>query len=388
MPEAFFRKPRLFCPGPTPVAQSALTGLLRTNVYHRTSEFYESLKACRRMLAPFFGSRHEPLILTASGTGAMEAAITNLTAVGDSVVAVAAGKFGERWQLATRRFGCAVEAVDAPWGEAPTEAAIVAGLKAAGSPKAIFLHACETSTAMAPPLERLCAAVRRAAPNCLIVVDAISALVAHSIKMDDWGIDCMVAGSQKGFGVPPGLAFINLSERAWERLSDRPRFYFDLAKERKEQATGATAWTPATGLVLALEGVLVELGHVGVAGCVAHHQRLARACRQAPAAIGLGLLSKDHPSDAATAITLPPSIDGEAMLKAVRKRYGAIFAGGQDRLKGRIVRLAHLGYSDELDVIAALAALEFGLKASGHSFTLGAGVAAAMATLAETGSDC
>jgi len=382
MSQRFFLKHRLYCPGPTPLAESAIGGLLKTNVYHRTSEFYDVFKNCRRMLAPFFGSTLEPLILTASGTGAMEAAVTNLTNEGDEVVVVTAGKFGERWLGLTKRYACAVRSVEVEWGQAPTAQEVAAALSSLKKPKAVFIHANETSTGVVFPLRELCEAIRRAAPDCLIVVDAISALVAHVVEMDEWGIDCVVAGSQKGFGVPPGLAFINLSERAWQSLSQRPRFYFDLETERKEQAVGGTAWTPATGLVLSLAGALEALGTLGPQKCAAHHQRLAKACRSAAAPLGMALLAANHPSDALTAICVPNGIDGEVLISEAKRSHGAIFAGGQDRLKGQIVRIAHLGYSDDLDLIGALAALEFSLKTMGHRFDLGAGVTAAMKVLA------
>lgn len=376
-----FVKPRLFCPGPTPVPLEISTAALQTNVYHRTDAFRQIVLDCRKMLQPFFGSAEAPLILSSSGTGALEAAFVNLTEVGDKILVINGGKFGERWEKLGQAYQCRLITYSIPWGTAPELEVVKQHLRDNPDCKAVFFQANETSTGVAFPVKELAAAVRSVS-NALIVVDAISSLVAQVIAMDDWSIDAVVSGSQKGFGIPPGLAFISLSKRAWTQLSKRPKFYFDLAKERTGQEKGETAWTPATTLILSLKPALEILSAVGPEGCDAYHARMAKACRNAAEAIGLPLLAQSHPSQALTAVRLPDNLDGSALVKLCRERYGAIFAGGQDQLKGKIIRIAHLGLVDQLDLISAIAAFEMGLHNLGYSHALGSGVAAAMRTLA------
>ncbi len=372
-----FVKERLFCPGPTPVPSEIGIAALHTDVYHRTDTFRNDFLECRRLLQPFFGCSEAPLILTSSGTGALEAALVNLTAVGDSILVINGGKFGERWEKIGKAYQCQVETYLIPWGTCPDVNQLVAKIKALPRCKAVFFQANETSTGVAYPVEELTKAIRKNS-EALVVVDAVSGMIAHRMEMDAWGVDCVVSGSQKGFGIPPGLSFIGLSKRAWGQLSDRPRFYFDLNKERKGQESGETAWTPATTLVMSLLVALRQLSMLGPDACEKHHRLLSEASREAARALGLELFPKSHYSQALTAMRLPPSIDGSALIKHCRKSYGAIFAGGQDHLKGKIIRLAHLGMVDQLELLAGIAALEMGLIALGHKHSLGAGVGAAM----------
>jgi aspartate aminotransferase-like enzyme len=328
-------------------------------------------------LQPIFGSKSLPVILASSGSGAMEAALTNLTSEGDEVVTVVAGKFGERWRDLARAWKCAATVVDIPWGEAASPTQVLQALRSLKKPRAVFLQANETSTGVRFPVSDIAAEVRSKFPDVLIVVDAISSMCAHPLHMESMGLDCVVAGSQKGFGMAPGLAFISLSERAWAGLSDRPRFYFDLARERKGQEKGRSAWTPAISLIQSLAVALSEINSLGIDKMVAHHAHMGRASRAAVKALGLELFAK-APSDALTAISVPAGIDGSKLVEHLRTRYGAIFSGGQDQLKGRIVRFAHLGFASRFDVLHGLAALEFALADMGYSFALGAGVQAAM----------
>ena len=212
-------------------------------------------------------------------------------------------------------------------------------------------------------------------------MDGVSALVAHQIPMTKWNIDCLVSGSQKGFGTPPGLAFIALSSRAWARVSKRRKFYFDLIKERKGQESGATSWTPATSLIRTLNASLDILNNIGVEGCANYHKTAAQSCRSAAFALGLETFSKSHHSSALTAIRLPDDIDGNLLLKHAKEKYHALFAGGQDQVKGKIIRIAHLGIFDSFDLLNAIAALEFSLSDFGANDTIGKGVAAAMTQL-------
>jgi aspartate aminotransferase-like enzyme len=372
---------RLYCPGPTPVPNAVVHAAGETAVYHRSDEFYQVFRRCADRLAPIFGTRTRPLILTASGTGAMEAAMVNLTAQGDEIVAVNGGKFGERWEKLGKAYGCATEVVRVPAGQAPTADQILAAVKKQKQTRAVFLQANETSTGAYYDVERLAREIRRGYGG-LLVVDAISSLGAHSMRMDDWRIDAVVAGSQKGFGMPPGLAFAALSERAWSDLAARPRFYFDLEKERKGQAEGRSAWTPAASLVFALDAALNLLEAAGIDQVVAHHARLAAAARAGVAAMGLELFAGRAPSAALTAITVPAGVDGLRLVKRLRGRFGMYFAGGQDELKGKIVRFAHLGFVSRFDLLDGVAALEFALKEEGYRLDLGAGVKAAMQALA------
>ena len=372
-----FKTTRLFCPGPTPVPMEAAIAGLDTQVYHRSPDFSKELSQCHTMLQPFMGTDRQPLILTSSGTGAMEAAVTNLTDVGDEVLIIDGGKFGNRWTKLCETYQCNTITLDVPWGSSPDLNLLEETLKKHPHIKAFFIQGNETSTGVAYPLREITTIVQKNS-NALIVVDAISALVSHEIQMDKWGIDCLVSGSQKGFGIPPGLAFIALSQKATENLTNRPKFYFDLRKEAAAQHNAQTAWTPATSLIKGLRASLSLLNEIGVSECVAHHTNLAQACRKAVKALNFELLAADHPSNSLTSIKLPTSIDGVELLKMIKAKYGAIIAGGQDQLKGKIVRIAHLGVTDQFNLLTAISAFEFGLSDLGHIGKLGAGVSAAM----------
>lgn len=376
-----FAKERLFCPGPTPVPLTTTMAAMRTSVYHRTEEFYSQLSRCRELLAPFTGSKNLPLILTCSGTGAMEAAVTNLTARGDDVVVVDGGKFGERWKNIAEAFGCKVRVFSFPWGEAPDVKKLATFAAENKNCRAVFFQANETSTGVHYPVAEITAALRQALPQTLIVVDAISSLVAHEMKMDEWGIDCLVSASQKGFGVPPGLAFVTLSARANDQLAPRDAFYLNLKKERDNQAKGQSAYTPAISLVLSLLASLELLSQAGPAGCAAHHRRLALACRKAVEAIGLTLFPKSHPSQALTAAEVPTACFNAGLMAKLRER-GYVFAGGQDQLKNKIIRIAHLGFVDEYELLGAIGAFETALALTGHRHDLGVGAHTFLKTLA------
>lgn len=373
-----FLRPRLFCPGPTPIPRVVNDVTADAQIYHRTGDFYNIVLRCRKLLAPFMGTKQEPAILTASGSGAMEAAIVNLTAAKDKVLVVNGGKFGERWQQLCQAYECDTKVLSVPYGESPSVNDLLAFVDKHRNAKALFLQANETSTGVFFPLGEIIPALRKKFAG-LIVVDAISALCAHEIKMDEWGIDAVVSGSQKGFGLPPGLAFISMSQRAWNNLSTRGRYYFDLRIEEKNQKEGKTAWTPAITLVQQLAAALEALHGFGIERVFEHHEVLARAARAGAAAIGLELFPKANFSHALTAIKVPKGVDGSQLIKTLQKDYQVTFAGGQgDELKGKIVRFAHLGFIDSLDFIGGMAVLEFGLHACGYKFELGDGVKAAM----------
>jgi serine---pyruvate transaminase len=368
---------RLFCPGPTPVNASTWRSMNDDTLYHRDSDFSQRLLSCQGYLKPIFGTAQTPLILTCSGTGAMEAAVTNLTSEGDSVVTVVGGKFGERWFNLCQAYGCNTHNFEIDWGTSPDITELIQTLERT-SAKALFLQAIETSVGVSYPVEQIASAIRQnpKTADTLIIVDAVSALCAQPSQMDLWEIDCMVSGSQKGFGIPPGLGFICLSERAQNSKSSRQRFYFDFDRELKSQQRGQTAWTPATTLVAGLESALEQLHEMGLSHVIHHHSRLAAATRAGMQALGLELFACSNPSNSLTAARLPEEIDGLELLDTLRITYGSTFAGGQEHLKGKIIRMSHLGMSDILHQSAGLAALEMALKELGHQSAWGQGVGA------------
>lgn len=377
-----FTPNRLFAPGPTPTPQVVKDAYTQTDIYHRSKEFESLVKDCSAMLKPLFGTTTQPVLLTSSGTGAMEAAVVNLTSPGDQVIVLVCGKFGERWQKMTAAYGCQVHTVVAENGHAPQLQAIEAIFKDCPSPRAVFFQAHETSTGVCLPVEEIVNVIRRKAPATHIVVDAISSLGAHAMKMDEWGIDCVISGSQKGFGVGPGLSFIALSKRAWSDLSKRSRFYFDLEKERKGQETGRTAYTPAINLVLGLHAALKEISALGTDSFLKHHEKLGRATRAAVKALGLELfVGPQNQSNTLTAIKVPQDLNAADVLSIAKAKYGAIISGGQDDLKGKIIRFSHLGFVSPFQLIEGLAALEFALSDAGWKVSLGTGVSAAMREL-------
>jgi len=375
-----FSNKKLFTPGPTTTSEQAIQAMSAPSTYHRDPEFYESFTNCRKLLAPFFGSQALPYIFTSSGTGAMEAAVVNFTSPGDEVLSVVGGKFGQRWFDISDSYGCKTHKLAVKPGSSPTAEQISASLKANPQIKAVLIQASETATGASYPVEKI-AKLIRAQFNGLIMVDAISALCAHEIKMDAWGLDVVIGGSQKGLGVPPGLSFINLSAKAHDSFSDRSRFYFDLKREMKGQDEGRSAFTPAAGLIVGLEQSLKTLNQLGVDQVVNHHKKLTEAARAAITGLGLELFVKDSYSHAVTSFLPPAGISASDLLKSMKADDQIIFSGGQDELKGKILRLGHLGFMSRLDLITGLSALEFALVKLGAKIQLGDGVAQAMKIL-------
>jgi len=352
-------------------------------IHHRTPQFGEMLAEVQKGLRELFGTGQDVLVLAASGTGAMEGSVTNLLSAGDEAVVVNGGKFGERWTKICQAYGVAVHEVAVEWGRAVEPAAVARALEAHPKARVLLVQASETSTCALHPVPALAELTRRR--DVLLVVDGITAVGVLELPMDRLGIDVLVTGSQKALMLPPGLAFVALSERAWAATERArlPRFYFDFRRERKGVAERSTAWTPAISLVYGLRAALRLLFDEGLPEVYARHDRLARATRAAAAALGLRLLAPDSPSPAATAIFLPDGLDGSALFRYLRDRIRVTFAGGQDRLKGKIIRIAHLGYVDAFDVVTGVAALELGLRHFGAPVELGRGVGAAEAVLAE-----
>lgn len=377
------QKRYLLAPGPTPVPPEVLGAMSMPMIHHRAPDFVPVLEEALAGLKWLYQTNNDVLILTATGTGGMVAAVNNFLSPGDKALFVNGGKFGERWGKIMKSYG--VEAVELPveWGHTVKPAQVADALKGDANIKAVYIQASETSTGVFHPIKEVGEAARAVNPNLLYVVDAISGLVAHDIKTDQWGIDVMVAGSQKGLMLPPGLAFISVSERAWAMAekSGCNNFYFDLLKERGKQAGAQTLFTSAVTLIIGLAEAMKLMKAEGLENIFARHARLANATREAVKAMGLGLYAKENPSDALTAIEAPDGVDGQEIYKRMRVDYGITGAGGQDKLKGKVFRVAHLGYADTFDVITAIAAIEMVLKGLGHNVKLGSGVARAQELL-------
>ena len=374
----------LLAPGPTPVPPEVLQSMAMPILHHRAPDFIPIIESALKGLKWLYQTENDVLILTSTGTGGMVAAVNNFLNPGEKALVVNGGKFGERWTKICKSYGVAVEEIAVEWGYTVKPALVAEALKKDPSIKAVFIQASETSTGVLHPIREVAGAVRSSGTDALFIVDAISGLVAHDLRTDEWGIDVMVAGAQKGLMLPPGLAFISVSERAWKKAEGvkTPHFYFDLLKERGKQANNQTLFTSAVSLIVGLEAALKMLRSEGLQNVFARHARLAEATREAVRAHGLELYPKENPGNALTAVMMPEGIDGQEVYKLMRQDYGITGAGGQDKLKGKIFRIAHLGYADTFDVITAIAGLEMVLKKLGYDKKpLGTGVARAQELL-------
>jgi aspartate aminotransferase-like enzyme len=374
------RKRRLFTPGPTALHPAVQEAAARPILHHRTDEFRDVFRQCAEGLKKFLKS-DEVLILACSGTGAMEAALVNTLSAGDPMLTLVAGAFGQRWVEIGRAHGMDVRTLTAEWGAAVPPEKVAEALDGEPRIRAVFVQHSESSTGARHDIEGL-ARVTRQRPGTLLVVDAISGAGAMALETQAWGVDVVVAGSQKALALPPGLAFVSLSARAWQRAEEArsARFYFDLRRERKAQVGGESAFTPAIGLVVALRSALAfveELG--GVDALVANAGTLAAMTRAAAGALGLPLVAPRDHGDALTALYPPSGLDSAAIVKGIKAEFGSTVAGGQGALKGKIFRVAHLGYYDATDTLGLLATLEVVLQRLGHRVAAGAGVAAAEA---------
>lgn len=374
-------KQRLLAPGPTPVPDEVLLAMARPIMHHRQPGFSKLFKEVAEGLGWLFQTQQPVIVLAATGTGAMEAAVTNFLARGDRVLVVRGGKFGERWEEIARAYGFAPQCLDVEWGRAVDPAAVRRALDADPSIRAVLWQASETSTGARHPVREIAELCK--GRETLSIVDAITATGVFEVAMDDWGIDVVVSGSQKAMMLPPGLGFLAASERAWKarERSDLPRYYFDLAKERKSQADGQTAFTPAVSLIVGLREALAALRAEGLPNVWARHERLARATREAMLALGLELYAAESPAPACTAVRAPKGVEGGAIVKRLRDRYGITIAGGQGKAKGVIFRIAHIGWYDELDLLQGIAAVEMALADVGVAIERGRGVAAAQKIL-------
>lgn len=377
------KKRYLLAPGPTPVPETALLAMAQPMIHHRTPQFSEIFKETAELLKYVFQTNEDVLILAASGTGAMEGSIVNLYSPGDEVIVINGGKFGERWGKISEAYGLKVHWITVEWGKGVDPAAVKKILDENPNVKGVLVQASETSTTAAHPVKELAALTKDR--NCLLIVDGITAVGVFDVQMDAWGIDVLVSGSQKAFMLPPGLAFAALSQKAWkfQETAKCPRFYFDFKKERKNLKDNTTAYTPAVSLIIGLNVALKMIKEEGLANVFKRHDRLARATRAAGAALGLKALAPDAPSSAATGVFVPEGVDGGKLVKYLRDEMGVTMAGGQDHLKGKVLRIAHLGYVDTFDILTSIAAIEMALAKLGHKVEFGKGVAAAQQILLE-----
>jgi len=377
------KKQRLLTPGPTPLYPPALHAMMASDLHHRTEDFRKIYKSALADLKEVMGTSHDVVPLVSSGTGAMEASVSNLFSKGDHVVVCSAGKFGERWAGITKAHGLQVTLLEEPYGSAVKPAAVAAALQANPDVKGVFVQASESSTGAAHDVKSMGEIVGKT--DAILVMDAITGLGTMPLDIDGWGLDVVIGGSQKAFMIPPGIAFLSVSPKAWKmaETSDLPHYYFDLTKEAKNAAAGESSWTPATSLILALAEALRYIKSIGMDKLVDNAQLLARATRAAAQALGLELFAPDSPGAALTAIKAPAGMDSGKIVKGFKERFGAIIANGQGSMKGQIFRIAHLGYFDFNDLFSVIAALEVILVANGHEVKFGTGVAAVQEVYAE-----
>jgi len=368
----------LLAPGPTPVPSQVLLSMAKPIIHHRSEDFLPVLDSVKKGLQWLYQTKNDVLILCSTGTGGMVGAVNNFFNKGDLVVVINGGKFGERWTEICRAYGLKVKEITVEWGHTVSPEIVARVLEKTQGVKGVFAQASETSTGVYHDIKSL-AAIVRGHDDALLVVDAISALVAHDLKTDKWGIDIMIGGSQKGVMMPPGLAFVSVSEKAWVRAqsSRLPKFYFNFIKERDNLSRNQTNFTSPVTLIRGLNESLNMLKSEGLQQVFKRHKRLAHATRMAIQSIGLDLYARESPSNAVTAILSPKGIDGQTIYKNLRQKYGITAAGGQGKARGIIFRIAHLGYSDRFDVITAIAGVEMVLKELGYPIKLGTGVAVA-----------
>ena len=359
------RKTRLYTPGPTPLLPAAQFAMAAADMHHRTPEFRALYQKVLAQLKVFVGTKNDVILLSSSGTGAMEASVSNLTSAGDRTVVLTAGKFGERWTGLLKAFGCEPEVVSAPYGQTFDLAAVKAAIKP--NVKAVFVQATETSTAVRHDVEAIAKLIKENAPEAVLVVDGITGLGTTHFDVDGWGIDVLIGGSQKAVMIPPGLAYLSVSEKAWAAMetSKNPRYYFDLRKERKNAVKGESAYTPAVALVAGLGAALdyiagqaggdLEKGRIAL---VDNAQVNAAATRAGLTALGFTLFAPTAPAAAATAVSVPEGMNSGDVVKALKAQFALVTANGQGEMQGKIFRIAHLGFFDYLDTVALLGAME------------------------------
>lgn len=372
------KKYYLLAPGPTPVPPKVLAAMSEPIIHHRAPGFVKVLAEVREGLKYLFQTKNEVLIFASTGTGAMEGAVTNTLCRGDKALVVRGGKFGERWAEICEAFGVVPVCLDVPWGRAVSPQAVEELLEQHPEVRAVLTQASETSTGVMHPIREIAEIVRKR-KSTLMIVDAITGLGVFDLPMDAWGLDVVVSGSQKALMLPPGLAFAAVSDKAWAFVekSDLPKFYFDFQEELKNLKENQSAYTSAVSLVVGLRESLAMIKEEGLTHVFERHARLAHATRTAAKALGLELYAAESPSNAVTAIKAPAGIDGQKVVKTLREKHNIQIAGGQGEAKGKIFRIAHLGFVDSYDVIIGISALELVLNDLGYPVELGCGVKAA-----------
>lgn len=374
-------KQRLFTPGPTPVPESVMLHMASPIIHHRSPEFREVMERVNVNLQYLFQTSGPVLTLTSSGTGGVEATFVSLFSPGETIIAVNGGKFGERWVRMPRALGLKSVEIKTDWGKAPRPGELLGALKAHPEARGVYLTQSETSTGTATDIRAMAGLIRENS-DALVCVDGISSIGAHEMRFDEWGVDACVTASQKGLMIPPGLAFVALGPRAQAAItrSTLPKFYFDLGQALESWKGAGTPWTPAVSLVVGVDAALALIRAEGIENIWHRHERLAAALRAGIAAMGLALFS-DAPSRAVTAVVLPGGIQWNAFNRTLTRETGVTIAGGQGDFAGKIFRVAHLGYHDDLDMVAVVAALERALALHGHPFDTGAGVSATQKAL-------
>jgi aspartate aminotransferase-like enzyme len=371
-------KKYLFSPGPTMLPPEVLLKMAEPIMHHREPEFEKMFAEIREGLKYLFQTKNEVLVFTSSGTGAMEGAVSNILSKGDKAIVVRGGKFGERWGEICKAYGIEFIPIDVEWGKAVDPKRIKELLESDPSIRAVYTQASETSTGVKHPIHEIAEIVKKYDETAL-VVDAITGIGVFNLPMDAWGIDVLISGSQKALMLPPGLAFAALSDKAWKFVerSDLPKFYFDFKKELKNTKKDQSSYTPAISLFVGLREALHMIRKEGIEAVFHRHEKLAEATRAAVKALGLELYAPDSPSNAVTAVKVPEGIQGGKLKNLFFEKFGITVAGGQDRAKGKIIRIAHLGYYGRLDMVMVISALEMLLKEMGYAFDLGTGVKAA-----------
>jgi aspartate aminotransferase-like enzyme len=368
-------KYRLMAPGPTPVPEDVLTEMAKPIWHHRTPAFEKVVAEVEADLKWLYQTKNDVILLSSSGTGAMEASIISMCSAGDNILVVDGGKFGERFGKIGKAFGLTVDSIKVTWGQAVDPNAIAAKLKEK-TYRAVCVQASETSTGVEHPIQKIGEIVKGHAETILIV-DAITALGVINIPTDAWGLDIVICGSQKALMLPPGLATVSVSDKAWglAEKSNLPKFYFNLKTERKNLAANTTAWTPAVSLIQGLRVVLQNMKKEGLEAMFARHTQMASSLRAAAKAIGLKLYAPEAPSTSVSAFYTPDGIDSGKVVKTLREKFNMTIANGQDDAKGKIIRIGHLGYYDMFDMISVWSAVEKALLDLGYKFEVGKGVA-------------
>lgn len=377
------KKYYLLSPGPTPIPDRVLSVAAEPIIHHRTPEFSAIFMEVVEGLKYVFGTKEDVHVLTSSGTGAMEAALVNLLSPGDKVITINGGKFGERWGNLCKAYGVNYrEIVLDPWGRDFTKDQLAAEIQANPGVKAVFASLSETSSGAVFDVRGFGEVVAKT--DAVLVVDGISGVGATPCPMDEWQVDVLVSGAQKSFMIPPGLAYAAFSPKAWKLVetSKLPKFYFDIKKSKKNLASKTTPWTPGISLIQQQKTALDIIKGLGLEKLYAHHRILGDAVRAAVKALGLALLP-ECPGNILTCVKVPEGIDGVKLVKTMQGKYMAYIAGGQDPYKGKIFRIAHLGYMGGFDIVTAVSALEMTLTDLGFAFEAGSGVRAAQTSLRE-----